>query len=266
MVLGGGRRAAYPETMALSPVVTLRPATAADAPMLAARDREPHVIACSSDDPEAEVAFGSDWADEVTHSAYELTYLMAEVEGQPVGVMAVCDPHTEPSHYWGDIEPGLRAVDIWIGPAEWLGRGVGTQMMTQMIDRCFAEPEVTAIVIDPLNSNTAAHRFYRRLGFAVVGRRLFDEDDCLVMRLDRGDWQRASALVIPAEAQRRAGTAGSGQISGPASEPGQSQSVPGLADASPGWPQAGRPGEVIGSGDRPGSPLRSGRDDKARNA
>ena len=97
--------------------VTLRPATAADAPLLAAWDRQPHVIACSSDDPDAEVAFdGIDWADELSNSAYELTYVIAEVACEPVGVMAVCDPHTEPSHYWGEIEPDLRAVDIWIGP------------------------------------------------------------------------------------------------------------------------------------------------------
>jgi aminoglycoside 6'-N-acetyltransferase len=177
-----------------SPGITLRPATLADAPTLAAWDREPHVIACSNDDPEAAVAFGSDWAEEVTNSAYELTYLIAEVDGRPVGAMAVCDPHTEPSHYWGDIEPGLRAIDIWIGPPEWLGRGVGTQMMTRMIDRCFAEAGVTAVIIDPLNSNTAAQRFYRRLGFVEVGRRMFDQDDCLVMRLEKTDWQSRQAL------------------------------------------------------------------------
>ncbi|MCA3698920.1 MAG: acetyltransferase [Brevundimonas sp.] len=172
------------------PTVTLRPATVADAAILAAWDLEPHVIACSSDDPLAEVAFdGTDWSDELSNSAYELTYVIAEVEGQPVGVMAVCDPHTEPSHYWGEIEPNLRAIDIWIGPPEWLGRGVGTAMMTQMIDRCFGEPGVEAIVIDPLASNTAAIRFYQRLGFVSEGRRMFDEDDCLMHRLTRADWK-----------------------------------------------------------------------------
>lgn len=183
---------------ATSVAVRLRPATVDDAEILAAWDREPHVIACSSDDPDAEVAFGSDWRDEITNSAYELTYVMAEVDGRAVGVMAVCDPHTEPSHYWGEIEPGLRAIDIWIGPAEWLNRGVGTQMMAQMIDRCFAEPDVSAIVIDPLNTNVNAHRFYQRLGFQVVGRRMFGDDDCLVMRLDKAD-----RLFIPAGVQRR---------------------------------------------------------------
>ena len=61
-------------------------------------------------------------------------------------------------------------------------------MMQAAITRCFADPTVTAIVIDPLASNTAAIRFYRRLGFVEVERRRFHGDGgdvCLVMRLDR---------------------------------------------------------------------------------
>lgn len=158
--------------------------------MLAEWDRQPHVIAGSSDDPEAETAFeGIDWAEELSSSAHELDYRIAEADGQPVGVIAICDPHTEPSRYWGKIEPDLRAIDIWIGPAEWLGRGVGTRMMTLAINDCFAAPEVTAIVIDPLHSNVDAHRFYHRLGFVAEGRRMFENDDCLVHRLTRADWE-----------------------------------------------------------------------------
>jgi aminoglycoside 6'-N-acetyltransferase len=170
--------------------VQLRPATVADAPLLATWDRAPHVIACSSDDPDDEVAFGGiEWVEELSVSAWNSHYVIAEIDGEPVGVMQVCDPHTEPTHYWGEIEPNLRAIDIWIGPAHWLNRGVGTAMMSQMIDRCFAEPTVEAIIIDPLNSNTAAHRFYQRLGFRPEGRRMFDTDDCLVHRLLRADWE-----------------------------------------------------------------------------
>jgi aminoglycoside 6'-N-acetyltransferase len=48
---------------------------------------------------------------------------------------------------------------------------------------------VTAIVIDPLASNTRAHGFYQRLGFEPEGRRMFGDDDCLVHRLTRKTWQ-----------------------------------------------------------------------------
>ncbi len=180
--------------MSLSPfkpgVVRLRPVTLDDAPMLAAWDREPHVIACSSDDDQAEVAFGGqDWIEEIAAGSPLSFHVIAEVDGRPVGVMQVCDPHLEPSHYWGEIEPDLRAIDIWIGPPDALNRGYGTQMMTLAMQDAFAVPKVKAIIIDPLNTNVDAHRFYQRLGFEVVGRRMFDEDDCLVMRLDRATWE-----------------------------------------------------------------------------
>lgn len=180
--------------MSLSPsasgVVRLRPATLDDVPTLQAWDRQPHVIACSSDRPDLEVAFdGIDWPQELAEASDVSFHLIAEVDGRPIGAMQVCDPHLEPSHYWGEIEPGLRAMDIWIGPPDALNKGHGSQMMTLAIDDAFADPGVDAIVIDPLNTNTDAHRFYRRLGFVAEGRRLFnDEDDCLVMRLTRADW------------------------------------------------------------------------------
>ena len=68
--------------------------------------------------------------------------------------------------------------------------GLGEMMMWGMIEACFEDANVTAILIDPLNSNTRAHAFYQRLGFKPVGRQVFnDEDDCLVHKLERADWR-----------------------------------------------------------------------------
>lgn len=171
--------------------VTLRRAEPEDAELLARWDREPHVIACVTDDPEAEVAFeGAVWAEEIATSSEYSFYLIAEVNGRPIGAMQLIDPHLEPTHYWGEIEADLRALDIWIGEADALSKGYGTQMMTQALDMCFADPAVTAVVIDPLNSNPDAHRFYQRLGFVPIERHLFNgEDDCLVHRLERAVWE-----------------------------------------------------------------------------
>jgi aminoglycoside 6'-N-acetyltransferase len=126
--LGRDGGAAYPETVSLySPLsapsaVRLRPATIEDAGLLAGWDREPHVIACSTDDPDADIAFGGiPWREELADQADVSFYRIAEVDGRPIGVMQVIDPHREPTHYWGDIEPNLRALDIWIGPRDALG-------------------------------------------------------------------------------------------------------------------------------------------------
>ena len=103
--------------------VRLRPATVEDADLLAGWDREPHVIACSTDDPEADIAFGGiEWREELAEQSEVGFYRIAEVGDRPIGVMQIIDPHLEPTHYWGEIEPNLRALDIWIGEADALGR------------------------------------------------------------------------------------------------------------------------------------------------
>jgi aminoglycoside 6'-N-acetyltransferase len=103
------------------------------------------------------------------------------------------DPAREETHYWGDCEENLRAIDLWIGEAGDLGKGYGTQMMRLAIERCFADPKVTAILIDPLESNVRARRFYERLGFVALGPRRFGTDDCVVYRLGSSERTRQSS-------------------------------------------------------------------------
>ena len=169
--------------------LTLRRATTADARWLDLWDTDSDVIACSTDDPNATVAFeNTEWAEELAAQDEHSYYFIAELDGRPIGAMQICDPHLETSHYWGEIAPNLRAIDIWIGGPADRGRGFGSEMMRLALEHCFADPRVTGIVIDPLASNERAHRFYRRMGFVAVGRRHFGRDDCLIHELTRRDW------------------------------------------------------------------------------
>ncbi|MBP6827730.1 MAG: acetyltransferase [Saprospiraceae bacterium] len=158
--------------------ITLRPATIADATLLQHWDEQPHIIESDPNDDwnwETELRRTPDWGEQ----------LMAELAGRPIGFIQIIDPAKEETHYWGDVPDHLRAIDIWIGALQDTGKGYGTEMMRLAIERCFADASVTAILIDPLATNTAAHRFYERLGFAFVERRLFGEDDTFVYRLER---------------------------------------------------------------------------------
>jgi aminoglycoside 6'-N-acetyltransferase len=169
--------------------ISLRRATSADISLLERWDRQPHVISATTDDPAAGKTFDDAyWPDELAAQDEHNEYLIGELDGRPIGAMQVIDPHRESTHYWGEIRPNLRALDIWIGEPDCLGKGYGESMMRLAFQLCFADPKVTAIVIDPLTSNTRAHKFYRRLGFKAVGRQKFDEDDCLVHELTREDW------------------------------------------------------------------------------
>jgi aminoglycoside 6'-N-acetyltransferase len=182
----------------LDPHITLRPATMADIPTFDRWDLEPHVISATSDDPDAPKAFGETyWPDEIAMQDEYYQYFVAELASpdgsrRPLGGMQIIDPHNERTHYWGEVEPNLRAVDIWIGDAGDLGKGYGETIMRLAFRLCFADPAVTAIIIDPLASNTRAHKFYQRIGFKPVGsQRLGDDDDvCLVHKLTRADWRK----------------------------------------------------------------------------
>jgi aminoglycoside 6'-N-acetyltransferase len=163
-------------------MVNLRPATSADLDLLRHWDEQPHVIASDPNDDwywEVELDRTPDWREQ----------LVAEIDGRAIGFIQIIDPAREESHYWGEIAANLRAIDIWIGEATDLGKGYGTKMMQLALTRCFAKPDVTAVLVDPLVSNTRVHRFYERLGFQCVERHQFGEDDCFVYRLNREDWQ-----------------------------------------------------------------------------
>ncbi|MBF2028302.1 MAG: acetyltransferase [Oscillatoriales cyanobacterium C42_A2020_001] len=162
-------------------MINLRPATSTDLDLLRHWNEQPYVIASDPNDDwhwEIELDRTPDWREQ----------LIAEIDGRAIGFIQIIDPAREESHYWEDVAENLRAIDIWIGAETDLGKGYGTQMMRLALVRCFADPLVTAVLVDPLVSNTRVHRFYERLGFQCVERRQFGNDDCLVYRLNRENW------------------------------------------------------------------------------
>jgi aminoglycoside 6'-N-acetyltransferase len=168
--------------------IKLRSATPADLKLLQDWDEQPHVIASDPD---------SDWGWEVELGRNPdcREQLIAELDGRPMGFIQIIDPEQEESHYWGDVAANLRAIDTWIGRETDLGKGYGTKIMALALARCFNDPAVSAVLIDPLASNIRAHRFYERLGFRFLERRRFGDDQCFVYRLDRADYMQAADIL-----------------------------------------------------------------------
>ena len=158
--------------------VVLRKATINDLQTLTKWDQADHLVGQVPTDDwhwEEELKEESDWR-------YQF---IAEVKGDPIGYIDIIDPYFEPSKYWGAIGMGFRALDIWIGEKDFLGKGYGTRMMLKAIDFCFADQSVHTIVLDPFKENIRAHQFYERLGFEFLEERNFDGDDCFVYHLTR---------------------------------------------------------------------------------
>jgi aminoglycoside 6'-N-acetyltransferase len=128
----------------------LREATLSDVPVLRRWDSKPHVIASTG----ADDTF--DWPNEIPREVDWRELLIGELDGKPVGFVQIIDPAREETHYWGDVEADLRAIDIWIGAVADLAQGYGSEMMRLALERCFRPPAVRAVIIDPLASNTRA--------------------------------------------------------------------------------------------------------------
>ena len=162
--------------------IVLRKASIDDLELLRRWDEQPHVIESDPNDD-----WG--WETELLRTPEWREQLIAELDGRPIGFVQIIDPALEDGHYWGDVPPNLRAIDIWLGEEADLGKGYGSVIMQQALARCFTDERVTGVIIDPLATNERSHRFYERLGFEFIERRQFGADDCFVYRLDRAQWR-----------------------------------------------------------------------------
>lgn len=163
-------------------MITLRPATLEDLELLKYWDTKQHVIDCDPDDE-------WNWEIELSRQPKWREQLVAELNKEPIGFLQIIDPYLEETHYWGQVEKNKRAIDIWIGEESNLNKGYGSLMMKQAIQRCFENPKVEGILIDPLKTNTKAHKFYKRLGFEFIEERKFNEVFCYVYELRRKGYE-----------------------------------------------------------------------------
>jgi aminoglycoside 6'-N-acetyltransferase len=170
-------------------LMDLRQAIPSDLSLLRYWDSKSHVVAARGDGKDAVF----DWERELPRRLDWRELLIAEIGGRPIGIIQIIDPRREETHYWGDVEADLRAIEIWIGEEADLGREYGSEMMRLALERCFADAMVKGVLIDPIVSNTRAHRFYERLGFQLVEFRMFRSANCLVYRLDRQAWREQTA-------------------------------------------------------------------------
>ena len=72
--------------------------------------------------------------------------------------------HQWDNHYLGFLPERSRGIDTFIGSAELIGKGHGTNYLSELCSQLFSE-DIPALGIDPHPSNTRARRAYRKAGF-----------------------------------------------------------------------------------------------------
>jgi aminoglycoside 6'-N-acetyltransferase len=143
-----------PEPELVGSVVSLRAATTADVPALAAVRRTPEV--------QARWAGPDDVTEEIVASIEDddLHYLAIVLDGQVVGAV----------QWAAETDPQYRhaSIDIFVDPAAH-GRGVGTDAVRTLATHLVDNEGFHRLVIDPAADNAAAIRCYAKVGFQPVG-------------------------------------------------------------------------------------------------
>jgi aminoglycoside 6'-N-acetyltransferase len=137
----------------------VRPATAADLPLLRRWRAQPHVIewwgAPDVEDPTEVLADP------------RIAMWIVEHEGRPFAYAQDYSPHDWEPHPFAHLPPKSRGVDQYIGEPDMIGRGHGSAFVREHCDRLFAAG-APAVGADPHPSNRGAIRAYEKAGFAVV--------------------------------------------------------------------------------------------------
>ena len=163
-------------------MLRLRPTGLHDLELLRYWDTKQHVIDSDPDDD-------WNWEVELKRNPTWREQLVAELSERPIGFVQIIDPYYEETSYWGNVEQNKRAIDIWIGEEKDLNQGYGTKIMHLAIELCFSNPSINGILIDPLKTNSKAHRFYKRLGFEFIEERDFNGSPCFVFELKRSTYE-----------------------------------------------------------------------------
>jgi len=128
-----------------------RPLRREDLPLLFERHQQPHVLvvdACTSID-----ALKADTLDSDAHA------FLAYANGKPLAYV----------QWWPSLEEnGVVGIDQFIAAADSIGRGVGTDLVSQFVEFLFSDSTVRAVIVDPVSHNARAIRCYEKAGFRFV--------------------------------------------------------------------------------------------------
>jgi len=142
--------------------MTVRPATTADLPAIAAIYA--HYVANSVATFEIDAPDVEEWARRFTAIAdRDLPFLVTERDGAVAGY-AYCAPWKERPAYRATVEDS-----VYVAP--WaLGAGCGAELLTALLERCrsIGVREIIAVIAD--SGDPASAGLHRRLGFRDAGR------------------------------------------------------------------------------------------------
>lgn len=164
--------------------IVFTPVTMADLPLLAEWLALPHWRDWWDGDAETEL----DQIRDMIAGRDSTRPFLFHLDEKPVGyiqVWRIADARAEPwlsqAPWVMDLPADAVGVDLSIGPAELLSKGIGSRVLSAFVALLRAEGHRT-IIIDPHPSNIRAVRAYEKAGFRPIPDLSGRTGDCLVMR------------------------------------------------------------------------------------
>jgi len=164
--------------------ISLRPLAESDLPLLHDWLGRPHVVEWWGDVPsldEVKVQCHPTALAEEAISAF-----IAMHDDRPVGFAQVYVAMGSGEGWWeGESDPGVRGLDLFLADGSQLGRGLGTQVVRQVVESLFSNPAVTKIQVDPSPDNARAIRCFEKAGFVSKGRITTPDGPAIYMTAER---------------------------------------------------------------------------------
>ncbi|HEV8690051.1 MAG TPA: AacA4 family aminoglycoside N(6')-acetyltransferase [Ideonella sp.] len=172
---------------AASPVV-LRPMTESDLPLLHAWLQRPHIVQWWGGEAERPKSLAETRANYLPRVLAEeqVTPYIALLGDRPIGYAQSYVAMGSGEGWWEDItDPGVRGIDQSLGDEADLGQGLGTRLVTALVELLFQDPRVTRIQTDPDPTNGRAIRCYEKAGFRTLREIVTPDGPALYMVRDR---------------------------------------------------------------------------------
>ena len=168
------------------PLLSFRPLTVADLPLLHEWLAQPHVAEWWGRPPSL-AELEQEYAPSIAEQSSDRAYIVLG-DGAPIGYIQSYVAMGAGNGWWPDEQdPGMRGIDQFLAHPEQLGHGLGTAMVRAFVQRLFADPAVTRVQADPSPGNLRAIRCYEKAGFHAVGEVNTPDGRALLMICDRAE-------------------------------------------------------------------------------
>ena len=165
---------------------TFQPLAEQDLPRLHEWLNRPHLIEYWGLPPTLEEVRDK-YVPRMTSSPADEPYI-AYLDDRPAGyIQSYVAVETDDGWWLGQHDAGVRGIDLFLADPEDLGRGLGTEMVSQFVRTLFTDPSVTRIQVDPAPGNGRAIRCYEKAGFHRVGSITTPDGDAILMVIERPD-------------------------------------------------------------------------------